>query len=111
MRLGHRVGNHLRRTGVVLKRKQRILATGAVAPEAEAIFTDQGGNACLVEQVGTGAGLLQIPEDRGGNAGHAVNANVGRGFVPAGFGVDFCPQAQRGRWRTRFRTDWRWCSS
>lgn len=46
-------------------------------PEAEAVLADKRGDARLVEQIGIGAGLLQIPEDRGGNTGHAVDADVG----------------------------------
>ena len=62
MRLGHRVGQYLRGTGVVFKQEQRIVGAGAVAPEAETILADKRRDARLVEQVGIGAGLLQILE-------------------------------------------------
>ncbi|OSN00677.1 hypothetical protein AU509_01370 [Lonsdalea britannica] len=51
----------------------------------------------LIQQARIGLRILQIPEDVGGNAGHAVDANVRQGFMPAGLLFDFGPQSQRAR--------------
>lgn len=48
--------------------------------------------ASSIQQARIGRRILQVPEDVGGNAGHA---NVRRGFIPAGLLVDFGPQSQR----------------
>ncbi|MNP15059.1 hypothetical protein D3C76_1073990 [compost metagenome] len=94
MGLGHGVRQHLGGAGVVLERKQRIGAAGARAPEAVAALVDEGGDVVLVEVVGVGGRVLQVPEDVGGDAGHAVDRDVGEGLVPADLLIELRAQAQ-----------------
>ncbi|CAH0222235.1 hypothetical protein SRABI106_01990 [Rahnella aquatilis] len=95
MRFRHRVRQHLRSAGVVLKQEQRVIRAGALPPKLKAVFANKGGHARLVQQVGIGAGGLQIPVHGGRQAGDAVDPDVGKRFMPAGFGVNFGTQTER----------------
>ncbi len=95
MRFGDGVSQYLRGAGVVFKGKQWIVTEATGTPEAEAVFADQRGDIVLVQQPRIGCRVLQIPEHISRNAGDAIHAHVGQGFVPAGLFVNFGTQAKR----------------
>lgn len=88
VRYCHGVGLHLCSSGVVLKRKQRVIGTGAATPEVKATLVDQRRDFVAIEVVGVGGRVLQVPERIGTDTGDAIYRDVGKGFVPAGFLID-----------------------
>lgn len=77
MGVGDGIRQYLPGAGVVFKRPDGIGATGAGTPETIAAVANQRGDLVAVEIIGVGGGGLQISEDAVGNAGDAVNVDVG----------------------------------
>ena len=88
------LADDLRGAGVVLKSKQRVVRTGARTPQPKALLTHQRRHLFAVEVIGIGGGAGDVKVHVDGEAGDAVDADVGDGFVPAHVLVKFGAQAE-----------------